>query len=92
MVESRHIWQCEERLGKEEEAFEQAEKEAQEIGQNTRVRVLKEEINILLDREACMWSQRSRTLWLRNGDKNTRFFSLLSHSKVQEKFNPWDHG
>ena len=34
-------------------------------GQNGRVRELKEEINILLDREARMWSQRSRTLWLK---------------------------
>ena len=43
-------------------------------GQNGRVRELKEEINILLDREARMWSQRSRTLWLKNGDNNTKFF------------------
>ena len=61
-------------LAKKKEVLIQAEKKAQEIGQNTRVRALKEEINILLDREARMWSQKSRTLWLRNGDKSTRFF------------------
>ena len=43
-------------------------------GQNGKVRELKEEINILLDREAKMWSQRSCTLWLKNGDNNTKFF------------------
>ena len=43
-------------------------------GQNGRVKELKEEINILLDREARMWSQRSRTLWLKNGDNNTKIF------------------
>ena len=61
-------------LAKKKEVLIQAEKKAQEIGQNTRVRALKEEINILLNREARMWSQKSRTLWLRNGDKSTRFF------------------
>ncbi|XP_075645383.1 uncharacterized protein LOC142616407 [Castanea sativa] len=38
------------------------------------VRELKEEINILLDREARMWSQRSCAFWLKNGDNNTKFF------------------
>ena len=44
----------------------QAEQEAQVTRLNTWVRALKEEINILLDREAHMWSQRSCTLWLKN--------------------------
>ncbi|XP_075663065.1 uncharacterized protein LOC142632573 [Castanea sativa] len=52
----------------------EAESAAIVSGQNGRVRELKEEINILLDREARMWSQRSRTLWLKNGDNNTKFF------------------
>lgn len=45
-------------------------------------KLLEEEINTLLDREARMWSQRSRTLWLKNGDKNTRFF----HCQATQRF------
>ena len=66
-------------------------------GQNDRVRELKEEINILLDREARMWSQRSRTLWLKNGDNNTKFFHCWAtkrHRKnkirgIMDENNTW---
>ena len=69
-------------LAKKKELLIQAEQEAQEIRLNTRVRALKEEINILLDREARMWSQRSHTLWLKNGDKNMRFI----HCRATRRF------
>ena len=52
----------------------QAEMEAVSSGLNFWVRELKHETNILLDREAQMWKQRSRVLWLSNGDSNTKFF------------------
>ena len=66
-------------------------------GQNDRVRELKEEIKILLDREARMWSQRSRTLWLKNGDNNTKFFHCWAtkrHRKnkirgIMDENNTW---
>ena len=48
-----------------------AEEEAMRSGNNNRVRELKGDINVLLDREATMWSQWSRLLWARDGDKNT---------------------
>ena len=35
---------------------------------------LKKEINSLMDKEERMWRQRSRTLYLEDGDRNTRFF------------------
>ena len=56
--------------------------EAQIHGQNARLRALKEKINTLLDNEAHMWSQRSRTLWLKNGDNNTKFF----HCQATKRF------
>ncbi|KAL0010115.1 hypothetical protein SO802_005223 [Lithocarpus litseifolius] len=75
----------------------EAESAAIVSGQNGRVRKLKEEINILLDREARMWSQRSRTLWLKNGDNNTRFFHCRAtkrHRKnkirgIMDENNTW---
>ena len=49
-------------------------------GDVIRVRVLEQEINLLMDREAQMWSQWSKILWLRDGDRKTRYF----HSKASQ--------
>ena len=53
-----------------------------ELGLNTRVRELKSEIEILLDKENRMWLQRSKTQWAVQGDRNTRFF----HSKATNRY------
>ena len=71
-------------LAKKKELLIRVELEAQVTGLNTRVRAFKEEINILLDREAHMWSQRSRTLWLKNGDRNTGFFHCRATRRFQK--------
>jgi hypothetical protein len=42
------------------------------------IRVVTDKMNELLYREEMMWMQRSRIDWLREGDRNTRFF----HSKA----------
>ena len=51
-----------------------AETEAMASGNNHRIRQLKREIEVLLEREAIMWAQRSRVLWARQGDRNTKYF------------------
>ncbi|XP_075665027.1 uncharacterized protein LOC142634618 [Castanea sativa] len=38
------------------------------------IALLRKEINDLLDKENDMWWQRSRVLWMQQGDRNTKFF------------------
>ena len=47
-----------------------------------KVRVLRSELNDLLDKESQMWQQRSRALFLKCGDQNTNYF----HSKASHRF------
>lgn len=49
---------------------------------NSLIKILKAEINVLLDRESKMWDQRSRVLWLSKGDNNTKYF----HTKATKRF------
>ena len=69
-------------LTKKKELLVIAKNEAQVHGQNARVRSLKEEINSRLDKEARIWSQRSHTLQLKNGDNNTKFL----HCQATKRF------
>ena len=49
-------------------------------GSITRVQRLKKEISKLLVKEEQRWKQRSRALWLQEGDNNTKYFnSRASH-------------
>ena len=52
-------------LGRVRKMLSKAENEAILSNNNFRVRQLQKEIDVLLEREATMWSQRSRILWAR---------------------------
>ena len=51
-------------------------------GSYDQVRILKLEINELLDKESMMWIQRARAMYLQSSDSNTRFF----HSKASQRY------
>ena len=55
-------------LDRLKKSLAKAESEAMVSGNNHRVRQLKREIKVVLEREAIMWAQRSRVLWARQGD------------------------
>lgn len=47
---------------------------------------LRRELNILLDKENRMWSQRSRVQWLTNGDRNTSYFHGVATQRNRKNF------
>ena len=58
-----------------------AQNQAIRSGDSSRMRLLKDEVNQLLDKEDKMWRQRSKVAWLRDGDRSTWFF----HSKASQR-------
>ena len=58
------------------------EAEAIRMGDNSWLRELEAEIHVLMDKETQLWSQRSRVLWLKNGDSNSKFY----HNKATQQF------
>ena len=47
---------------------------------------LRQELNVLLDKENRMWFQRSRALWSIEGDRNTNFFHGVATQRNRSNF------
>ena len=60
------------------------ELEALRSGNNSQVRLLKAEVNVLIDRESRLWSQRSKVLWLSKGDSNTKVFQSKATKRLRK--------
>lgn len=60
-----------------------AKEAAMANGNNFWVRQLKKEIDVLLDRKSTMWAQRSRLLWVRNGDRNTKYLQARATKRYR---------
>lgn len=76
-----HFGNVRREIAKRRKLLIEAEKEAWRFGLNYRIRELKREISELMDRENKMWFQRSKVLWVANGDKNSKFF----HSRATQR-------
>uniref|UniRef100_A0A2N9ETE5 Reverse transcriptase domain-containing protein n=1 Tax=Fagus sylvatica TaxID=28930 RepID=A0A2N9ETE5_FAGSY len=70
----QHFGNVTRQLAEKRQQLMVAETNAIQGGSMDRVKLSKSEINFLLDKEERMWRQRSRTSWLKNGDRNTRYF------------------
>lgn len=55
------------------------------------IRRVKEEINSMLYNEELHWRQRSRSLWLKAGDKNTKFFHQRTSQRRRKKIIFWEY-
>jgi hypothetical protein len=77
-----HFGNITRQLKEKTEQLRKAEDESM-VGQgHDTVISLRKEVQILLVQEEKMWNQRSRTAWLKDGDRNTRYFhSRASHRR-----------
>ena len=73
-------------LERKRRELEQAERVAAWGGGCGRVKELNAEIRRLTDMEDCMWNQRAKVAWLRDGDKNTKYFHCRSTERNKRNF------
>ena len=60
------------------------ERVAMVSGNNFRVRQIKKGSEVMQDREATMWAQRSRILWANEGDKNSKYFHCCATRRFRK--------
>ena len=70
-------------LEKKRKELVRAEKVALQRGYSKKLIRLKKEINSLMDKEERIWCQRSHTLYLKDDDRNTRFFHCRATQRRQ---------
>lgn len=73
-------------LAQKRKELSKAEGESMSGRSHARVKLLTEEISKLMDLEERMWSQRSKTEWLRYGDQNTKYFHCRATERNKKNF------
>ena len=73
-------------LNKKKAWLKEAESLSRRGGDHTRAKALKHKVTLLYGREEKMWRQRSRTKWLRCGDRNTHFFHQSATQRRRHNF------
>jgi hypothetical protein len=48
---------------------------------SSEVNNLGHEVNLLVEKEEIFWRQRSRVAWLKEGDRNTKFYHILKEER-----------
>ena len=81
-----HFGSVKNQIRKKEELLWKAEEASANGGDHNVVVQLRCELNVLLDKENHMWFQRSRALWLAEGDRNTRFFHRVATQRKRKNF------
>jgi hypothetical protein len=61
---------------------------SRDIHSQRRRREIEKEMNCLLEREEIYWKQRSRIEWLKEGDKNTKFFHASATCRMHHNSIP----
>ena len=72
--ERDHFGNIRKTLKEKRKELAEAKKEELCIGRNFRIQELKKEIMVLVDKENKLWFQRSKVLWAKQGDRNSKYF------------------
>ena len=81
-----HFGSVKDQIKKKKELLWKAEEVSAKGGNHDMVVQLRRELNVLLDKENRMWFQRSRALWLAEGDRNTKFFHEVTTQLKKRNF------
>ena len=71
-------------LEKKRKELAQVERVVVQGGGLDKLWLIKKEVNALMDKEEWLWRQRSRTLYLKDGDHNTKFFHRCATQRKQK--------
>ena len=71
---------------KKREKFQQLELCDSLHGKTEEIKRVRREINEIQVREKIMWNQRSRALWLKWGDRNTKFFQATVSQRQRKNW------